>query len=51
MQVRNIGSECESLVATGVIKNASNVRIGDIVVDSDGLVRISYIDGSWESLF
>jgi len=27
------------------------VRIGDIVVDSDGLVRISYIDGSWESLF
>lgn len=51
MQVDNIGSEDENLVATGTIKNASDVTIGEIVVDLDGIVRISYIDDTWESLF
>lgn len=38
--------------ATGTIKNSSNVVIGTIVTDSlDGMVRVVYEDGSWESLF
>lgn len=38
--------------ATGMIKNASNVVIGTIITDSlDGMVRVVYEDGSWESLF
>ena len=35
----------------GTIKNASNDTIGSIVRDLDGIVRIEYIDGTWESLF
>ncbi len=36
----------------GTIKNASNVLIGEIRVDpGDGLVRVVYVDGTWESLF
>jgi hypothetical protein len=33
------------------IQNNSNVVIGAIVADSlDGVVRVAYEDGSWESL-
>lgn len=40
----------DSLEAMGTIKNASGVKIGDIVTDQDGLVRVEYVDGTWESL-
>lgn len=52
MQAQNIGSEVDDPVVEGTIKNNSNVVIGTIVTDSlDGMVRVVYEDGSWESLF
>jgi len=52
MQARNIGSEVDDPVVEGTIKNKSNVVIGTIVTDNfDGMVRVEYEDGSWESLF
>lgn len=37
-------------VLVGTIKDASGTKIADIAPDADGLVRVTYIDGSWETL-
>ncbi|HHY46006.1 MAG TPA: carboxypeptidase regulatory-like domain-containing protein [Firmicutes bacterium] len=36
---------------SGSIKNSAGTKVADITTDVDGLVRVVYIDDSWETLF